>query len=221
MIQPLHNKWHPGEPAFDPDYLQLWETLGKPVDHPVCQMDEAVVHEGNGVHGDEAVKLQERWVAPVEARMEAQGLAHLLDQRIELHVLVVVDRLVTRSGNREANYALGLAEIPDDVETSLWGIEGQVEQRLDAIVLGQNALDQPAVVGAADGGLDVVLGVHAEHQHGRREYYLVVETHRIHGAARQLSEMVALAAVNCLGQGHLVGDAPVDVLEEGARLGVE
>ena len=125
------------------------------------------------------------------------------------------------AGQSGADYALGLTKIPDDVETSLWGIEGQVEQRLDAFVLGQNALDQPAVVGAADGGLDVVLGVHAEHQHGRREYYLVVETHRVHGAARQLSEMVALAAVNRLGQGHLVGDAPVDVLEEGARLGVE
>ena len=100
-------------------------------------------------------------------------------------------------------------------------IEGQVEQPLDALVLRQDALDQPAVVGAADSGLDVLLRVHAEHQHRRREHHLVVEAHGVHGAARKLGEMVALAAVDRLGQRHLVGNAAVDVLEGHARLGIE
>ena len=221
VVEPLHDERHPGEPALDPHQLELREALGQPVDHPVGQVDEAVVHERQGVHGDEAVELQERRVAPVEARVEGQRLARLLDHRIELHVLIVVHGPVAGAGDREADDALGVAEVPDDALARLGRVEGQVEQALDALVLRQDALDQPAVVGAADGGLDVLLRVHAEHQHRGGEHHLVVEAHGVHGAARQLGEMVALAAVDGLGQRHLMGNAAVDVLEGHARLGIE
>src|SRR6185503_1630802 len=148
-------------------------------------------------------------------------LARLLDHGIELHVLIMVHGPVARAGDREADDALGVAEIPDDGLAGFGRVERQVEQALDALVLRKNALDQPAIVGAADGSLDVLLRVHAEHQHRRGKHHLVVEAHGIHGAAGQLGEMVALAAVDGLQQSELMGNAAVDVLERDPRLGVE
>ena len=201
--------------------LSLGKRSGRPLMTQLVRWMSDVVHERKRVHGYEAVELQERRVAPVEAGVEGQRLARLLDHRIELHVLIVMDGPVAGAGDREADDALGVAEVPDDVLARFGRVEGKVEQPLDALVIGQDALDQPAIVSAADGGLDILLRVHAEHQHRRGEHHLVVEAHGVHSAARELGEVVALAAVDRLGQCQLVRNAAVDVLESDARLGVE
>src|SRR5262249_39674513 len=126
MIEPLHDERYPGKAAFYPHQLQFWETLRQAIDDPVGEMDQAVVHERQRVHRYEAVELQEGRIAPVETRVERQWLARFLDHGIKLHVLVVMHGFVARAGDREADHALGVAKIPDDVDTGLRRIEGQI-----------------------------------------------------------------------------------------------
>ena len=86
---------------------------------------------------------------------------------------------------------------------------------------GRMRLDQPLVVGRAERRLDVVLRMHAEREHRRREHDLIVEAERVHRAPRQLDEMMGALLLDLLQQRLLMRDAAVDVLIEDAGLAVE
>ena len=60
---------------------------------------EAVLSEGQRVHRAEAVDLHDRRVLPVIPGMESERQAALLERPIDLHVAVVVDRLVAHRGD--------------------------------------------------------------------------------------------------------------------------
>ena len=187
VVEPLHEIRHPGEPALDPHQLQLRKALGQPVDDPVGHVDQAVVHERQRVHGDEAVELREGRIAPVEAGMERERLAGLLDHRIELHVADCGGPACCASTTVKPMTPSSSAYCLTMLDAGLRRVERKVDQALEPLVLRQDALDEPAVVGAPTRHLDVVLRMHAERQHRRREHDLVVEAHRVHGAARQLA----------------------------------
>ncbi len=114
-----------------------------------------------------------------------------------------------------------LAVLLDLFDAGLRRVERQVDHALEAVVLGQDALDQPFVVGGAERDLELVLRMHAERQHRRRKYHVVVEAERVHGAARQLDEVVGALRLDLLQQRLLMRDAPVDMLVENAGLVVE
>ena len=61
-------------------------------------MNDVVIDERDGVHGDEAIALLHRLVAPVEAGVERQRLAGRLDGGIKRHVAVVIDGAEARRG---------------------------------------------------------------------------------------------------------------------------
>ena len=54
-------------------------------------MNEIVIDERDRVHGDEAVALLHRLIAPMETGMEGEWLAGRLDRRVQRHVTVVID----------------------------------------------------------------------------------------------------------------------------------
>jgi hypothetical protein len=109
----------------------------------------------------------------------------------------------------------------DLFDASFGRVERQVDHALEAIVLRQDSLDQPFIVGRAQCRLDVVLRVHTEGQHRRREYNLVIEAERVHRAPRQLREMMAAFLLDLLQQRLLMGNTPPGVLVKDARLVVE
>ena len=170
------------------------------------------MHERERVHGDEPIALLHRLVAPVEAGVEAERLAGRLDGGIKPHVAVVVHRAEPARGDREADDARTVGETLDHLHAGVRLVERQIEQRLDAVVLGEDLLDQPAVIGRADRSLDVRLLVHAEHEHRGREHHHVVDPHGVHGAADQGHLAVGRAVRHRLAQALLMRDAPVDVL---------
>ena len=104
-IQPLHQERRPGEPALDPDHLQLRKALGDAVDDPVGEMHQIEVHERERVHGNESIALLHRLIAPVEAGMKAERLAGRLDRGIERHIAVVMHRPEPGRGDRKADDA--------------------------------------------------------------------------------------------------------------------
>ena len=55
-----------------------------------------------------------------------------------------------------------------------------------ALVLRQDLLDQPAVIGIAERDLGICLRMHAERQHGGREHHHVIDAHGIHSALAKL-----------------------------------
>ncbi len=182
---------------------------------------EVEVHERQRVHGQEPVALLHRLVAPVKAGVEAERLAARLDRRVERHVGVVMHRPKPRRGDGEAEHAGDVAEAFDDVEAGFRMIERQVEHRLDALVLRQDPLDEPAIIGGADCDLDLGLRVHAEHQHRGRKHHHVIDAHAVHGALDEGDLGVGLAGRHRFAETLLMGNAPEHVLIEQARRGVE
>jgi hypothetical protein len=84
----------------------------------------------------------------------------------------------------------------DFFETRFRGVERQVRQPLETRVLGQDALGCPTIVGLGERDLDVFLRMHPEQQHRGWKHDLIVDPHRIHGAAGQLGEMVAALGID-------------------------
>ena len=66
------------------------------------------------MHGNESVKLQKGRVAPMEAGVKGQRFAGLLDRRIELHVGIVMHRLVSGGADREADDAWCVVDKPQN-----------------------------------------------------------------------------------------------------------
>ena len=132
VVEPLHQAIGPGEPALDPHHLELGKALGQPVDHPVGHVDHVEPHEAERMHRDETVGQRQRLVVPVVGGMEGDRLAHLLEQRIGLHVGVVVHRLVARRGHHESDHALLVAEILHGLVGGFGIVERQIEHRDDA-----------------------------------------------------------------------------------------
>ena len=94
--------------------------------------------------------------------MEGERLAGLLHQRVELHVAVVMHRLVARRADGETDDALKASIFLHLLDAGLRRVERQIDKALETVVLGQNALDQPLVISLAQRRLDVVLRMHAK-----------------------------------------------------------
>ena len=169
--------------------------------------------ERQRVHADEAVELLERWIGPGKAGVEAERLTRLLQRGVEPHVGVVPDRLVAGGGDGEAHHARRVGEALDRLHAGIGIVERQIEQRLLALVLRQDLLDQPAIVGVAERHFDIDLRVHAERKHRRREHHHVIDAHRIHGALAEL-HLTMKPGRRRLGQFLLVHDAAGNVLVE-------
>jgi hypothetical protein len=217
-IEPLHQVGQPGEPAFDPNHLQLGEAFGQAVDYPVRHVHQVAVHERQGVHRQEPVELGHRAVLPVEPGMEGERQAALLEHRIEAHVAIVVHRPVARRGHGEADDAGLVGELLDEGGARLGRVERQVQKPAQASILRQHLLGQPAIVGAAQLDLDLGLRMYPQHQHGRREHRHDVDAHRIHRAARQHRLAVPARLEHRLAQLLVVRDAAHHALIGEARL---
>jgi hypothetical protein len=103
--------------------------------------------------------------------------------------------------------------LADELDTSLRSIERQIDQRLEPLVFGDDALEDPFVIGPRERDLDIVLWMHAEQQHGGGEDHLIIEAHGVHGATGKLREVMAAGSGHGLGEACLVRDAAVNVLE--------
>ena len=198
-------------PDLDPDDIELGEALRNAVEHPVGHVDHVEVRERQRMHADEAVDLRERRVGPGEPGVEAERHAGVLQRRIEPHVGIVPDRLVTRRRDGEADDARLAGEFLDALHAGVGIVERQIEQRLLARVLRQNLLDQPAVIGLGERHLGVDLRMHAEREHRGREHDHVVDAHRVHGALGEL-HLAVQARRGRLALELLVGNASGDVL---------
>jgi hypothetical protein len=150
----------------------------------------------------------------------ASGLA-LLDHRIEAHVVIVVHRLVAGAGDAIADDAGYPVELGDRALGFLGGVERQVDQRFDAVVRRQDAVRQPAVIGAAEPHLHFRLRMHAEEQHRGRKYHHVVDGERIHRAPRQHDIAMDAAFRDRFALPVLVRDAGADALVAQAEIAVE
>ena len=130
-------------------------------------------------------------------------------------------RLVAGRADGVADHAVVAGIALDLLDAGLRRVERQIEQALEPVVLGQDALDQPFVVGAAERGLELVLRMHAEREHRGRKHDLVVEAERVHGAARQLDEAVRAAFLDRLEQALLMRHAAIEMLVQDAGLVIE
>ena len=135
-----------------------------PSSHPVGHMDHVAKHERDRMHADEAVDLAGPLVMPGRTRVEAERQAGLLDRRIDLHVLVVVDRLVPDRGDVESHDARLVGELLDRLQRCVGVAERQVDHRRHAVVAGEDLLGEPAVV--REGKLDFHLRVWGEARAG-------------------------------------------------------
>ena len=151
--------------------------------------------------------------------MEAERLARLLQRRVEPHIGIVPNRFVARGGDGEADHAGRVGETLDRLHASIRLVEGQIEQRLLALVLRQNFLDQPAVIGIAKRHLGVGLRVHAEREHRRWKHHHVIDAEGIHGALSEL-HLAVQPGRRRLAQVLLVHDAAGHVLVK-RTVGVE
>jgi hypothetical protein len=95
---------------------------------------------------------------------------------------------------------------------SLGVLKGQIDQGFYPVVLGQDPLDQPAIVGAAEPHFHFRLRMHAEKQHRRREHHHVVDAERIHGPAGQGNVAVDSGFLDDFPLAVLVGDSSADRL---------
>ena len=132
--------------------IQITFSFGKPlrqsVDDPVGHVDHVVEHEAERMDRDEAVHHRHRLVVPVIGGMEPERQAVLFQQRIGLHVGVVMHRPVARRRHHEADHAGLAGEFLHHAERRCRIVERQIQHRADARLLRQHALDQPAVIGA-------------------------------------------------------------------------
>ena len=217
VVEPLHQAIGPGQPALDPHHLELGEALGQAVDHPIGHVDHVEPHEAERVHRDEAVGQRQRLVVPIVGGMEGDRLAHLLEQRIGLDVGVVVHRLVARRRHHEADHALLVAEILHRLVGGFRIVERQIQHRDDAGLDREDALAEPAIVGAAHRHLDLDLRMQAEKQHRRREQAGIIDAHGVHPFERHADVAVLepaelVVSLDVVPAQVMARDAPTDVL---------
>ena len=148
VVEALHHERHPGEPALEPHHLQLGKALGQAVDDPVGEMDHVVPDEAERMHRDEAVEHALGLVVPVIGAVECDRQAHLLQQRIGLHVLVGVHRTVPGRRDQEADHALLLAELLDELVARLGVVERQIEHGYEPLLAREHFFAEPAIIGA-------------------------------------------------------------------------
>ena len=134
---------------------------------------------------DEAVQHRHAFLGPVDAGMEAERLAGFLDQRVGLHVVVVVHGILAHRRDREADHAGLVDEFLGNVVGGFGIVERQVHQRPDPRILRQDAIDQPAIIGARKLHLDLDLRMHAQAQHRGGEHHRDIDAHRVHPALRE------------------------------------
>ena len=172
-------------PRLDPDRLEARKSLRHRVHHPVGEMQHVVPGKAQRVDGDEAVGLREPGIRPVERRMERQRHPQFLNRRIGLGIGVVIDAAIMGGGDHETDHALLVAELADDAVAGFRIVERQVEHRLEARVLGEHALAQPAVIGGGERDLDLDARTRCEVEHRRREHAGDVDAHGVHPAPHQ------------------------------------
>jgi hypothetical protein len=128
------------------------------------------------VHRHEDVELFGVFVRPVRAGVEGDRQFALLQRSIDRNVAIVVHRREAHAGHHEAEDALASGELFDDAQTGVGLAERQIEQRLDAVVLVENLVAEPPVVGDGKLRFDPRLRMRAERQHVARKQHLVVHS---------------------------------------------
>ena len=132
------------------------------------------------MHRDEPVGHLQRAVFPAIGGVERDRLAELFEQRVGFHIGVVVHRLVARRRHHEADDAFLVAEILHRLIGGFRIVERQVKHRDQPRLDREDALAEPAVIGAAQRHLDLDLRMQAEKQHRGREQAGVIDAERIH-----------------------------------------
>ena len=172
-------------PDLDPDRLELGEALRHAVHQPVRHVQHVAPGEAEPVHRDEAVGELQALVGPGEGGVEAERQVPLLQRRVHLHVRVLVVAGVVRRRHHEADDAFALAELLDDLVAGLGIVERQIQHRLDARLLVEDGVAEPAVVGAREPDLDLVARTVREIEHRRREHDRDVDAELVHPALHQ------------------------------------
>ncbi len=150
--------------------------------------------------------------AQLNAGVERERHVALLQRRVGLGVGVVVDAAVVGGGDHETDHALLVAELLHRLVAGVGIVEGQIDHRLETILLAQDALAEPAVIGLRQADLDLDARTGGEIEHGGREHAGDVDAHGVHEAPHQRDVAVR-------GRRHLLdaaagiaGDAAADLL---------
>ena len=115
--------------------LSLGKRSGSAVQHPVGHVHHVVPDEAERMDRDELVHQRHGVFVPVVAGVERERQAGFLDQRVGLHVVVVVHRVVAHRRDHEADHALLAGELLDHPVAGVRIVERQIEHRADARLL--------------------------------------------------------------------------------------
>ena len=164
------------------------------------------------VHGDEAVGHRQAGIGPVERGMECERQVALLQRGVGLGVGVVVDAAIMRRRHHEADDALAIGEFQHGLVAGLGIVERQIEHRLEAILLAEDLVAEPAIVGLRHRHLDLDARAGREIEHRGREHAGDVDAHGVHPAPHQGDVAVRGRRDLLDPAAGIAGDASADLL---------
>ncbi len=129
--------------------------------------------------------MREPGIRPVERRVERERQPALLQRGVGLGIGIVVDAAIVRRGHHEADDALPVGEFQHGLVAGLGIVEGQIEHRLEARLLAEDLVAEPAIVGLRQPDLDLDPRTGGEIEHRRRKHAGDVDAHRVHPAPHQ------------------------------------
>ena len=159
--------------------------IGQWLPFKVREMQHVAPGKTEAVHSDKAIGQLQALIGPGERGVESERQPALLQRRIHFHVGVRVVARVVRRRHHEADDTRPFAELLDELIARLRIVERQVEHRLDAWLLVEDGVAEPAIVAAREPDLDIVPRAVGKVEHRRREHHRHVDAELVHPALHQ------------------------------------
>ena len=125
MVETLHQPGDPRQAGLDPDDGQAGETFGQSVHDPVGHVDDIAPDKGQSVHRPKAVDLHHEGVLPVIPGMETKRQAAFFEGAIDLHVVIVMNRLVANRRHHKPDATGRVSEFLDGFQRRFRIVERQ------------------------------------------------------------------------------------------------